>query len=109
MNASRVAGPAAAAHGSTRLNLFGRFQLLYGAEAADVPVGGQRVLAFLGLRNHATRTVLAGTLWPDVTEERAQGASERPCGGCGVGLNSSSNAATTPCQSRTGSASMCTV
>ncbi|WP_405864102.1 BTAD domain-containing putative transcriptional regulator [Streptomyces sp. NBC_00005] len=74
MSASRAGGPAAAALGSTRLNLLGRFQLLYGAEAADVAVGGQRVLAFLGLRNHATRTVLAGTLWPDVTEEHAQGS-----------------------------------
>ncbi|GGN94445.1 hypothetical protein GCM10011579_093920 [Streptomyces albiflavescens] len=63
-----------AADGSTRLRLLDRFELSYGGEAVDVAVGGQRVLAFLGLRNHATRTVLAGTLWPDVTEERAQGS-----------------------------------
>ncbi|MBT1090308.1 BTAD domain-containing putative transcriptional regulator [Streptomyces sp. Tu102] len=56
------------------LRLLGRFQLSYGPQAVDVTAAGQRVLAFLGLRSRATRSVVAGTLWPEVTEERAQGS-----------------------------------
>ncbi|MFI2508896.1 BTAD domain-containing putative transcriptional regulator [Streptomyces sp. NPDC018972] len=39
-----------------------------------MPPNGQRILAYLGLQRTATRTVLAGTLWPDVTEENALGS-----------------------------------
>jgi len=56
------------------LRLLGRFRLEYGGEVAGVCTGGQRLLAYLGLRQHATRTVLAGTLWPDATEQRALGS-----------------------------------
>ncbi|MGW0630273.1 AfsR/SARP family transcriptional regulator [Streptomyces sp. NPDC002758] len=59
---------------STTLHLLGCFRLAYGTEVADVCTGGQRLLAYLGLRQHATRTVLAGTLWPDSTEQRALGS-----------------------------------
>ncbi|MGY0490302.1 AfsR/SARP family transcriptional regulator [Streptomyces sp. WG-D5] len=57
-----------------RLRLLGCFRLSCGGRDVDVTAGGQRVLAFLGLRGRASRTVLAGTLWPDVAEERAQGS-----------------------------------
>lgn len=57
-----------------QLHLLGRFRLEYGAAAVDVCAGGRRLLAYLGLHRQATRTVLAGTLWPDATEERAQGS-----------------------------------
>ncbi|MGW3408451.1 AfsR/SARP family transcriptional regulator [Streptomyces sp. NPDC000888] len=57
-----------------RLRLLGRFTLEYGAAEADVCTGAQRLLAYLGLRGHGTRTVVAGTLWPDVTEDRAHGS-----------------------------------
>lgn len=56
------------------LYLLDRFRLEYGATSVDVCAGGQRLLAYLGLRRHATRAVLAGTLWPDATEERAHGS-----------------------------------
>lgn len=37
-----------------------------------LPHGSQRVLAFLALREHAlTRTAIAGTLWPEASEEHA--------------------------------------
>jgi DNA-binding SARP family transcriptional activator len=42
--------------------------------ARDVPVNEQRLLAYLGLHKRASRTVVAGALWPDVTEERAHGS-----------------------------------
>ncbi|MFI9025379.1 BTAD domain-containing putative transcriptional regulator [Streptomyces sp. NPDC053560] len=59
------------------LRLLGGFRLQYGGEASeatDVSASGQRLLAYLGLRQQATRTVLAGTLWPDVTEDHALGS-----------------------------------
>ncbi|MFI7407085.1 BTAD domain-containing putative transcriptional regulator [Streptomyces sp. NPDC049627] len=56
------------------LSLLGRFALTYGPTAVDVGIAAQRLLAYLGLRRHGTRTVVAGTLWPDVTEERAHGS-----------------------------------
>ncbi|MEV7612585.1 BTAD domain-containing putative transcriptional regulator [Streptomyces sp. NPDC089799] len=61
------------------LRLLGTFRL----ETRDpdgrtrpVPVEapGQRVLAFLGLHPPAGRSVLAGTLWPEVAETNAQGS-----------------------------------
>ncbi|MGW3146135.1 AfsR/SARP family transcriptional regulator [Streptomyces sp. NPDC001177] len=57
-----------------RVGLLGRFTLTYGPTAVDVGTGAQRLLAYLGLRHHGSRTVVAGTLWPDVTEERALGS-----------------------------------
>ncbi|MFE6160568.1 BTAD domain-containing putative transcriptional regulator [Streptomyces sp. NPDC056486] len=59
-----------------RLRLLGGFHLSRGEDdgggQVDVSVSGQQLLALLGLRGPATRSVLAGTLWPDVTEERAR-------------------------------------
>ncbi|MCX5205384.1 bacterial transcriptional activator domain-containing protein [Streptomyces sp. NBC_00237] len=40
--------------------------------AVDVPASAQQLLALLGLRGAATRSAVAGTLWPDVTEDRAR-------------------------------------
>ncbi|MER5259527.1 MULTISPECIES: BTAD domain-containing putative transcriptional regulator [unclassified Streptomyces] len=59
-----------------RLRLLGGFHLSRGegdgGEQVDVSASGQQLLALLGLRGPLTRSVLAGTLWPDVTEERAR-------------------------------------
>ncbi|WJV44374.1 AfsR/SARP family transcriptional regulator [Streptomyces flavofungini] len=41
-------------------------------ESLDVPASGRQVLARLALCGAATRSALAGTLWPDVTEARAR-------------------------------------
>ncbi|MFG2126271.1 BTAD domain-containing putative transcriptional regulator [Streptomyces sp. NPDC048751] len=71
----RVGGLATSERPSApRLGLLGRFTLDYGTTAVDVGVAAQRLLAYLGLRRHGTRTVVAGTLWPDATEERAHGS-----------------------------------
>ncbi|MEU8567423.1 BTAD domain-containing putative transcriptional regulator [Streptomyces pathocidini] len=68
-----------------RLRLLGQFRLEYQGAAVDVCVNGQRLLAFLALRRRASRTVLAGALWPEVTEGRAHGSLRTtlwrlPCG-----------------------------
>ncbi|MDN5795038.1 MAG: hypothetical protein L0H79_04725 [Intrasporangium sp.] len=54
-----------------RLHLLGCFALHL--DGASVELGGreERVLAVLALRGPQRRSVLAGTLWPDTTEERA--------------------------------------
>ncbi|WP_406079961.1 BTAD domain-containing putative transcriptional regulator [Micromonospora sp. NBC_00858] len=53
------------------LHLLGGFRLLPGAAPIVVPRGLQRVIALIGLRPGATRSQLAGLLWPDASEERA--------------------------------------
>lgn len=56
------------------MGLLGHFRLEYGTTATPVGTGGRRLLALLGLRQRSPRSVLAGTLWPDTTEERALGS-----------------------------------
>jgi DNA-binding SARP family transcriptional activator len=53
------------------LRLFGCWDLRAGSRA--VPLGGreQRLVALLALRGRRPRSQIAGTLWPDTTEERA--------------------------------------
>lgn len=58
---------------SGRLRLLGGWELWRGGVCLDVPVGGQRVVAFLALFGRSSRSVLAGTLWPEVREDRAAG------------------------------------
>ncbi|MEU4335738.1 BTAD domain-containing putative transcriptional regulator [Micromonospora lupini] len=53
------------------LHLLGGFRLLHATAHIVVPRGLQRVIALIGLRPGATRSQLAGLLWPDVSEERA--------------------------------------
>ncbi|RLP82656.1 transcriptional regulator [Micromonospora sp. BL4] len=53
------------------LHLLGGFRLLRGVAPVVVPRGLQRVIALIGLRPGATRSQLAGLLWPDASEERA--------------------------------------
>ncbi|MFF3286766.1 BTAD domain-containing putative transcriptional regulator [Streptomyces sp. NPDC003023] len=57
-----------------RMWLLGQFRLQCGTEPVELGRNGQRLLAFMGMRGRASRTVLAGTLWPEVTEERARGS-----------------------------------
>ena len=46
-----------------------------GKPRRDLPHGSQRLLAFLALRDRAVaRAALAGTLWPEASEEHAQGS-----------------------------------
>lgn len=55
-----------------RLCLLGGFQLLDNGGPAPLPRQAQRLLALLALRTAGTRSALAGTLWEDVRESRAQ-------------------------------------
>ena len=56
------------------LALLGRFELRRGAREVRVAKPGQRVLAYLAVHGPTSRAVVAGTLWPDVPQERADGS-----------------------------------
>ncbi|PZF92713.1 AfsR/SARP family transcriptional regulator [Micromonospora deserti] len=58
-------------HPGISLHLLGGFRLLHGDAPVVVPRGLQRVIALIGLRPGATRSHLAGLLWPDAPEDRA--------------------------------------
>jgi len=70
----RTNGPAGTGYAHSRLCLLGTFQLEDAEGTPAVPANEQRLLAYLGLRKRAPRSVVAGTLWPDVTEEQAHGS-----------------------------------
>jgi DNA-binding SARP family transcriptional activator len=57
-----------------RLQLLGRFCLKQNDEDIELCVNAQRLVAFLHLSGRSSRTLAAGTLWPDVAEERARGS-----------------------------------
>jgi DNA-binding SARP family transcriptional activator len=57
-----------------QLRLLGQFRLELGTGTVELCRNGQRLLAFMGLRGRVSRTVLAGTLWSEVTEEHARGS-----------------------------------
>ncbi|WP_225860761.1 AfsR/SARP family transcriptional regulator [Streptomyces triticiradicis] len=61
-------------HSPPQLRLLGQFHLECDAETVELCRNGQRLLAFVALRRCVCRTVLAGTLWPEVTEEHARGS-----------------------------------
>ncbi|MFI2200057.1 BTAD domain-containing putative transcriptional regulator [Streptomyces sp. NPDC020192] len=57
-----------------QLRLLGQFRLECDAQPVELCRSGQRLLAFVALRRRVSRTVLAGTLWPEVTEDHARGS-----------------------------------
>lgn len=58
---------------SPHLGVLGGFQLTVAGRPAPLPLQSRRVLALLAVRRSVqTRSALAGTLWEDVPERRAQ-------------------------------------
>ncbi|MFL6120442.1 BTAD domain-containing putative transcriptional regulator [Actinophytocola sp.] len=57
-----------------RIRLLGGFQLARNGMRVAVPAAGQRLLAFLGVRGQVSRSLAAGTLWAEVTDEHALGS-----------------------------------
>jgi DNA-binding SARP family transcriptional activator len=56
-----------------RLRLLNGFELVCDGAVVPVPAGAQRLVAFLALhRRPALRSFVAGSLWPETSEERAQ-------------------------------------
>lgn len=59
---------------AVHLQLLDRFHVTGGHGPIEVSATGQRLIALLALRGSASRSVVAGTLWPEVTENRAHGS-----------------------------------
>src|SRR5947209_6788802 len=57
-----------------RLILLDEFRLECGDVFVRTPRSVQRLVAYLGLFPRQPRALVAGTLWPDVSEERAAGS-----------------------------------
>ncbi|AHH94714.1 hypothetical protein GCM10010174_37330 [Kutzneria viridogrisea] len=56
------------------LNLLNGFALRQGAKPVPTPSTAKRVLAYLAVHGPSSRAVVAGELWPEVTEGRADGS-----------------------------------
>jgi DNA-binding SARP family transcriptional activator len=63
--------PRAARSGAAQIGLIDGFRLVTERGDHDLPAGGQRVLAHIGLFGRPTRSQVAGVLWPDAPDERA--------------------------------------
>jgi DNA-binding SARP family transcriptional activator len=68
------AGWAAVPGVSLQLQLLGDFSLHRGQAQVALPLGPQRLLAFLAIKGPAPRPVIMGMLWPEVSEPHARGS-----------------------------------
>ncbi len=71
MTSAILATPPRSAGAGPRLALFDGFALEQDGAPLELPVTLQRLIAYLAVRGPVSRSVVAGTLWPDSTEERA--------------------------------------
>ena len=56
-----------------RIHLLGEFDVEGPDGRVEVPPAAARVVAYLAIQGHPVRrTIIAGTIWPDVDEARAQ-------------------------------------
>ena len=53
------------------LTMLGGFRLTVGGVEVELPAGIQRVIALVALRGRMSRSRIAGTLWPETSEQRA--------------------------------------
>ncbi|QGN32416.1 bacterial transcriptional activator domain-containing protein [Microlunatus sp. Gsoil 973] len=60
--------------GGYRLTLLGGWKITHGPQTVQMPASAQRLVAFVSLNDHVSRTYVAGTLWPEVTDQHAQGS-----------------------------------
>ena len=58
---------------TAKVTLFETFELVVDGALVDLPIGAQRLVAFLAVRGRTGRSRLAGQLWPDTSERRALG------------------------------------
>ena len=56
------------------IDLLDGFRVVVDQQTLSIPLSARRVVAFVGLRGRSSRAEVAGTLWPDVTDAKAQGA-----------------------------------
>lgn len=67
--------PVADGHAEVQLGLLGSFRLAVGGEPVSLPMSAQRLVVFLVLHEGLLlRQHVAGSLWPDTTEQHASGS-----------------------------------
>ncbi|WP_327635401.1 hypothetical protein OHB24_36150 [Kribbella sp. NBC_00482] len=64
--------PPAGAHRSVRLRMLDGFWVVDGQQTLSIPLSARRVVAFVALRGRSSRAEVAGTLWPEVSDSKAQ-------------------------------------
>jgi DNA-binding SARP family transcriptional activator len=60
------------AHPSVRLRMLDGFWVVDGQQTLSIPLSARRVVAFVALRGRSSRAEVAGTLWPEVSDSKAQ-------------------------------------
>ena len=66
------ANPPDEAHPSVRLRMLDGFWVVDGQQTLSIPLSARRVVAFVALRGRSSRAEVAGTLWPEVSDSKAQ-------------------------------------
>src|SRR4030095_136350 len=69
-----LAAPTDERPGQVSLRMLDGFRVVVGGRVLSIPLSARRVVAFVGLRGRSARAEVAGTLWPDVTDAKAQAA-----------------------------------
>jgi len=68
-------GPSAGdGHEQAQLGLFGGWLLEWAGRRTELPSAAKRLIAYVALNGGANRSVVAGTLWPEVSEPHANGS-----------------------------------
>lgn len=68
-----LGGPRANRVQAVRLSLIGAFELFVDGRRVSMPLGVQRVIAFVALQGRAVaRSFVVGNLWPEASEEHAR-------------------------------------
>lgn len=60
------------AHPTVRLRMLDGFWVVDGQQTLSIPLSARRVVAFVALRGRSSRAEVAGTLWPEVSDSKAQ-------------------------------------
>lgn len=64
--------PPAGVHRPVRLRMLDGFWVVDGQQTLSIPLSARRVVAFVALRGRSSRAEIAGTLWPEVSDSKAQ-------------------------------------
>lgn len=62
----------AGVHRQVRLRMLDGFWVVDGQQTLSIPLSARRVVAFVALRGRSSRAEVAGTLWPEVSDSKAQ-------------------------------------
>ena len=58
--------------GAVKLRMLDGFRVVVDQKTLSIPLSARRVVAFVALRGRSSRSEVAGTLWPEVSDSKAQ-------------------------------------